>query len=224
MRKIIFIIFICLPILGFSQGKESEKVSLDALLNDTQFSSDNPQMLEFVWWLPRKFWEVSYAQDPTSSREDFMELNKIFEDYELFGVVRGEVGHFGGITYHSEESILKELVVHYKGENLMVVPKDEISADFTNFFMIIQPMLGNMLGQMGNNIHFILYKSIRGNEVLPINPVGNGLLTVKLGDFERTVDLPLNSLLLEKKCSEDGKLYSGKYIFCPIHGKKLMAQ
>ena len=225
MRNFIFfIISLFLPLLGFSQAKENEQVSLDALLNDTQFSSDNTQMFEFIWWLPRKFWEVSYAQDPTSSKEDFMELNEIFEDYELFGVVKGDIGHFGGITYYPEEAILKELVINYKGENLIIVPKEEISADFSNFFMIIQPMLGNMLGQMGNNIHFVLYKSIRGNEVLPVDPLGSGVLTIKLGDFERTVDLPLNSLLLEKKCNEDGKLYSGKYIFCPIHGKKLVNQ
>ncbi|QQX77315.1 MULTISPECIES: hypothetical protein [Aequorivita] len=224
MKKNLFLLAILICLQSFSQEKDKKNVSLDALLSDTQFSSDNPEMLEFVWWLPREFWEVSYAQDPTSSEEEFKELNNIFGDYELFGVIRGNIGHFGGITYHTEEAILKELTVHYKGENLMVVPEDEISADFMNFFMIIQPMIGNMLGQMGNNIHFVLYKSIRGNEVLPVDPLGNGELTIKLGDFERTVDLPLNSLLLEKKCNEDGKLYSGKYIFCPIHGKKLVNQ
>jgi len=222
MRKILFILSVFLFAQAYSQEKDKKLVSLDALLSETQFSSDAPKMLDFVWWLPREFWAVSNAQDPTSSEKDFIELNNLFEDYELFGIIRGDVGNFGGITYHPREAILKELTVNYKGENLIVVPEEEISADLLNFFMIMQPMLGNMLGQMGNNMHFILFKSIRGSEVLPINPLQNEILTINLGDYERTVDLPLNSLLIEKKCPEDGKLYSGKYIFCPIHGKKLI--
>ena len=106
----------------------------------------------------------------------------------------------------------------------MTVPEDEISADFTNFLMIIQPMIGNMLGQMGNNIHFVLFKSIRGNEVLPINPLKEDVLSIKLGSFENKIELPLSSLLMEKKCPEDQLLYSGKWNFCPLHGKKLMSQ
>ncbi len=224
MKNILIALFVLCGIRGFSQEKDIRDVSIDGMLNETQFSSDNPKMMEFVWWLPREFWEASYAQDPTSSEADYEELNKMFQDFELFGIIQGEIGHFGGITYYTKDTILKNLNIQYKGENLMVVSEEEISADFLNFLMIMQPMLGNMLGQMGNNIHFVLLKSIRGNEVLPINPLKSDELTIKLGDFEKVIDLPLSSLLMEKKCPEDEKLYSGKWTYCPIHGKKLISK
>ncbi|KJJ37640.1 hypothetical protein [Aequorivita vladivostokensis] len=224
MKNILIALFVLCGIPGFSQEKDIKDVSIDGMLNETQFSSDNPKMMEFVWWLPREFWEASYAQDPTSSEADYEELNKMFQDFELFGIIQGEIGHFGGITYYTKDTILKNLNIQYKGENLMVVSEEEISADFLNFLMIMQPMLGNMLGQMGNNIHFVLLKSIRGNEVLPINPLKSDELTIKLGDFEKVIDLPLSSLLMEKKCPEDEKLYSGKWTYCPIHGKKLISK
>lgn len=224
MRVTIFLVFALFFLVGFSQEKDLKNVSIDALLSETQYSNDTSEMIEFVWWLPREFWAASYAQDPTSSKEDFEALNSMFGDFELFGIIQGEIGHFGGITYYSKETVLQNLTVNYKGENLMIVPENEISADFMNFLMIMQPMIGNMLGQMGNNIHFILLKSIRGNEVLPIDPLKGSNLSIKLGDFEKIIELPLSSLLKEKKCPEDKKLYSGKWVYCPLHGKKLVAE
>ncbi|MBB6681654.1 hypothetical protein H4O20_09385 [Aequorivita sp. 609] len=222
MRNIAFGILIFFGIQAFAQKKPFENVSLDAFLTETQYFSDNPKMLEFVWWLPREFWGVSYAQDSTVSEEDYKELLKMFQNFELFAVTQGEIGHFGGVTYYSREDVIDNLTIHYRGENLMVASEEEISSDFSNFIMIMQPMIANMLGQMGSNIHFILFKSIRGNEVLPINPLDSKNLEITLSEFNKTIELPLSSLLLEKRCPNDDKLYSGKWNYCPIHGENLI--
>ena len=47
---------------------------------------------------------------------------------------------------------------------------------------------------------------------------------VRVGDFKTKIEFPLASLLLEKKCPEDQKLYNGKWSFCPYHGKELIKQ
>lgn len=121
MKNILIALFVLCGIPGFSQEKDIKDVSIDGMLNETQFSSDNPKMMEFVWWLPREFWEASYAQDPTSSEADYEELNKMFQDFELFGIIQGEIGHFGGITYYTKDTILKNLNIQYKEDRKSVV-------------------------------------------------------------------------------------------------------
>ena len=224
MRNFILLV-VCLVFLkGYAQTKELKDISLDALITETQFSSDTPDAIEMIWWLPRSFWKVSFAQDPNASEADIQAIEDLLGDNELFAVINGKIGYFGGITYTPLNEILDEIRFFYKDEQLVIEETESISPDLTNFLSMMKPMMAKMLGPMGENLHFIVVKNNRTSNVLPIDANEAGILKVEMNEFSREVDLPLGSLLMEKKCPEDDKLLSGKWTYCPFHGKKLVSQ
>ncbi|MCH9660463.1 MAG: hypothetical protein K0U54_06085 [Bacteroidetes bacterium] len=216
------LLLVCLTLTA--QKKDIKQVSIDALLTETQFSSDAPDDLEMVWWLPQVFWEVSFAQDETTTAADIQALKDMFADYELFAVVKGKIGYFGGITYTPLEEIQEILKITYNGQELAMTDMKDIPSDLINFLTIVQPMMSNMLGPMGENMHFIFMENNPTQAVLPINPIGNSPLEIELGTFKTGPDLPLGSLLEEKLCPKDQKMLSGKWTYCPFHGTELKAK
>ena len=224
MKNTFLLVLIFFSIVVFSQEKDLKKVSIDALLTETQFSNDHPDAMELIWWIPTEFWEISFLQDNSSSQEDINALKAMFDGYELFAVVKGKIGYFGGITYEPLEVILNELEVTYKNKTLEQVKKDKIPSDLLNFLSAMQPMMANMFGSMGENMHFVLMQDNPAKSVLPINAIGEDNLTIKLAEFTQEVDLPLSKLLKEKVCPIDKELHSGKWQYCPFHGNELTAQ
>lgn len=208
----------------FAQNKDLSEVSLDAFMSETQYSSDSDNQIQMIWWLPQIFWEISSSQDPSSTEEEISAIREMFEGYELFAIIDANIGFFGGLTYKPLEDILPTFSITLNGEPFKIVPNSRISADLSNFLIIMKPMMGNMLGPLGENIHFVFMEASSSAEMKSIDPYKNQLLSLEMGNFKKDVELPLSSLLIEKKCSVDGKLFSGKWNFCPVHGKELLKQ
>lgn len=215
----IFLLTALSTLLG--QSKTPQEVGFDALLTETQFSSDSADTLEMVWWLPAAFWEVSFAQDNTTTEEDIAMVQQLLDGYEMFAVVQGDLGYFGGVTYKPLEEIKKSFSVTFRGSEIPFAAESSVPADLVNFVSIIKPMMKNMLGPLGENVHVVL---LEVGEQYVIDPLGDEPFSVKLGNLDVNVDLPLSSLLVEKKCPVDQKLLSGKWSYCPIHGEKLVQQ
>lgn len=206
------------------ERKDPKDVDLDKMLTEIQFSSDNPDYIEMIWWLPYEFWEVSNSQDPTTSAEETEEMKKIMSHYLIAAVVKGKIGYFGGIDYVPLEDLREKISVRYQGENLQILDENDLPPDLKNFTLILQPMLSNMFGTMGENMHFLVFDNPKGKDVLPANPYGGESLEFELEDFNVTTDLPLSSLILEKVCPNDNALLNGKFSYCPYHGVKLISQ
>lgn len=224
MNKILlFLFFAILSTNSFSQikAKPYEKVSIDGFITETQFGSDATDQMELIWWMPTEYWDIVFSQDPTTSKSEKEAIIELVKDYVLVLAVKGKIGIFGGVTYETEESIKSMTKVTYKNEELILLEKEEIGPDLINFLSMIQPMMKNMLGPMGENLVVLLYKNPVGNEVLPINPISEDSLIFELGEFHKNVSLPLGSLLEEKICPDDSEELNGKWNFCPMHGTKL---
>lgn len=222
-KNSILIGFILTSLFGFSQTKDLKDVSVDALMTETQFSSDNPDKMEMIWYMPSSFWEISMLQDPSMTAEDAMNMVELTKDYELVAVVQGNIGNFGGITYEPLEKLRSDITVTYAGEKLQLLDKDDYSPDLSSFLSIMKPMLVNMFGPMGENMHFMVFNSSEDN-LLPIDLTSNHDFKIALDGFNAELNLPLNSLLKEKKCPVDGAFHSGKWEYCPYHGKKLVKE
>ncbi len=167
-----------------AQLKAPEEVKLDAFLSEVEYSSDNPDAVELVFWLPLAFWEVSVAQDETLRQEDYLAIADMVSEYNLFAVVKGNIGYFGGVTYETVDAILKDFSVTYQGSPLTAISQDALSADLKSFANLMQPMMASMLGPLGENMHFIFMESPKG----AIDPLGNGDFSFQLGAFQRTID------------------------------------
>ena len=220
-NPILFILVLIFSSSLFSQNKPFEKVSIDDFITETQFGSDSPDDIEIIWWVPTEYWSVVFSQDPTASEAEKEGIIEMLKDYVVVLVIKGNVGFFGGITYSSLDDIKPITNVNYKGEKLTMVDDKKVSPDMLNFISMIKPMMRNMMGPMGENMHLFLYQSPANKSLLPIDPYSTNNLSFTLGDFNKDIDLPLSCLLEEKICPNDKQELNGKWNFCPTHGAKL---
>ncbi|MEQ6125066.1 hypothetical protein AAON49_12740 [Pseudotenacibaculum sp. MALMAid0570] len=224
MKKNIILTFLTLTLgfsLCYSQRKELDKVNIEKFIEETQFSNDQTEGIEMIWWMPSEYWEVVFSKDKYTSSEETKIIVEMLKKHVLVIAIKGKVGMFGGVTYESRENILKGLKVFYNGSGLKHIPQDNLDPDLKNFITLIGPMMKNMMGQMGENMQVFVFKNDKKN---PINVWEKGKIDFGLNDFKVTMDLPISSLLLEKKCPEGKKLFSGKWSYCPFHGKELESQ
>lgn len=208
----------------FSQAKPIEKVSFDHFNTETQFSSDDLDYMEMIWWLPTEFWKIIYANDPTISQEEIDEVVSVVDNYLIAIVIKGKIGAFGGVKYESFEDLKSHIQVRYRSELLSIVEKSTMDSDLQNLLSIMKPIMANMLGNMGQNLHFFVFDNPKGKNLLPVNALSNDALNFSMDGYTVDVDLPLSSLLLEKVCPQDLAELNGKWNYCPIHGKKLTNQ
>ena len=55
-----------------------------------------------------------------------------------------------------------------------------------------------------------------------INLTSDNDFKITIDGFGKELNLPLSSLLKEKKCPVENELHSGKWDYCPYQGKKLV--
>lgn len=201
---------------------QESKVISNAVIAETQKMSDKVDEMTLVWWIPEEFWRISFAQDPTVTEAQVEEFVKVLRPYTLILVVDGKIGAFGGVTYESEATIQAGIKVKdSEGTRYRPISRDEIDADTKNFLSMMGPVLVNMLGSMGQNMHFFLFpaKNKKGQNIADAKKEGS--FSVELGEREFRWRLPLGSLLPPKICPTCGEKLSGAYKFCPWDGTKL---
>ena len=157
------------------------------------------------------------------------EVVDLLAPYVTLVVVDGKLGPFGGVRWFDEKQIRDGLsVVDPAGKARTPLPNDDIPADLTNMMRMMKPVLGAMLGPMGENAHFYFFPGDgeKGDEAAAKKPFvdaakGKGHLTVKVADEAFRFRLPLGALLVPKQCPDCGETMSGAWKFCPWHGKPL---
>ena len=198
------------------------RVDTDALVNETQKFHPSQDRLTVVWWIPKEFWEVTFAQDgsvPKAEAEAFM---KNVSPYLIFGVVDGRFEPSAGATFKSEAEIRGALqLLDAQGAAHRPIANEKVDADVRNLLALMKPVLSNVMGKTGENLHFFLFPTAdaAGRKVADANR--EGTLTVKLGAEAFKWRLPLASLLPPKVCPVDGEQMSGGWKFCPWHGDRL---
>lgn len=217
------LLFVIIGNLQAQQRRDLKEVDLDAMLDETQFASDNEDYVDLIWWIPMEYWKAVYAQDPSIPQDEADEMISILKNYDIVAAVRGKIGYFGGVTFLDEASIREQLVLKYDDVTYDPLDNDDIDADLKSFIDIMRPMFSNMMGDMGENLYFVVYQDGASNSAI-IDPYGDKNLTLTLNDFSDSLQFPLSSLLQPKKCPKDGALFNGKWLFCPHHGDALKVQ
>jgi len=221
---IIFVLLVLLTLGGLKTGISQEtKIELNALISETQKSSDKPNAMSLIWWIPEEFWLASAAQDPSFTEAQVKEILKTLQSYTIIGVVDGKIGTFGGVTYTSEAYIRSNIVlVGTDGMRYSPISDQMISADAKNLISMLKPVISNMLGEMGANFHFFLFpaQNKQGQKIAKANE--HGILRVLLANEEYRWRLPLSALLPPVFCSKCGEKCSGGWEYCPWCGTKLI--
>jgi len=221
MKKLFTLLLLLSFSFGFSQVKDFKDVVLDDLINDTQYSNDSSDDIEILWWLPTEYWQVVFAQDEMTSASEAQMLVELLEEYTIIIVIKGKVGLFGGVSFAQRSEIEDLISVSYNDTKLSLTNEDKLEPDFVNFISMIKPIMKNIMGPMGENMQIFVFEN-RHKDV--INAKENGTVKMTLGEFNKDIDLPLSSLLMQKVCPTDKKLLNGIWTYCPFHGTELKNQ
>lgn len=198
------------------------KVSVNKLTEETQQLSESPDNLKLVWWIPVEFWKAVFSEDESVPKEQADEIIEVFSQYTAMAILDGKIGPFGDVDYKSKDEIYNNLVLIDK-KNVSYIPlvESEIDSRTQSILSFMKPVLGNMLGKLGDNMHFFLFQK-KDNPLEPIiHPKLEETFSVKLSGEEFQWKLPLGSLLKPKICPIDGEQMNGSWRYCPYHGKEL---
>jgi hypothetical protein len=227
MRTMAALVSVLVSVLAVGSGMaaapaQSHKVDIEELLKETQKGSPGSNEMTIVWWVPEQFWRASMAEDPGLTEAGITEFIEVLSPYTLFIVVDGRLGPVGGVTYTSETELRARIELRdHDGTAYALVPAAKVTPDAENLLDMLKPVLANMLGPMGENMHMVLFPSKKADGRLICDPKGEDSFTVALGEREFKWRLPLGSLLPKKICPTCGDELNGAYSYCPWDGTKL---
>ena len=202
---------------------QSSQVDVNSLTSETQKMAPEVDKMTMVWWVPNEFWQASLSQDPTITKTQVEQFIKILSPYSLFVVVDGKIGAYGGVTYKTEQAIRDSIqLIDSQGAVYRPLARESIDAETASLLSVMKPVLSNMMGQLGQNMNFVLFpaKDKAGQPLL--SPRREGSFTIKLSEHTFKWRLPLGSLLPPKICPVDGEQLNGAWKYCPWHGKELL--
>lgn len=205
--------------LTYSQART---IDLTALTQETQMMSRKADELTLLWWIPEEFWRASFAQTQDISPTQVEDFLKVLRPYFVLVAVDGSMGSIGGVTYKSEAAVREETqLIDFSGARYRALPEESVGPDVQNLLQMFKPVLGNMLGPLGQNMHFLLFPARTGKGSMIAEASKEGGFTIKMGANEYRWRLPLGSLIPRKTCPVDGEKLNGAWIYCPWHGVKL---
>ena len=221
MKRIMCMSLVVVALLAGSAGHAAD-IDLTALTLETQKMSQNSDEMTMVWWIPDEFWKVSFAQTPGMTPAQIEEFLTVVRPYTMVAVVDGSVGVFGGVTYKSEDWVRTNTrLIDAKGTSYAPKTEDEVDADTKNMLQMIKPIMVNMLGSMGENMHFLLFPAKTSTGTQIADAANKGEFMLKLGTKEFKWRLPLDALLPVKVCGCCKQECKGSWSFCPWCGKSL---
>lgn len=205
-------------------GGEGNETKLDQIIKETQLSVGGKDTTGFVWWLPTEFWEQSAIEQGSKleqARSSFAPLR----EYTMVIVAVGKIG-LGNINWRSENDVRSGVVLR-DSEGQTYQPVKEISGDAQGIAVIIKPVLANILGPMGQNLHILFFpgRTSKGVPIAdPTRPGGFSVLLTNLTaqkETEFSWRLPLTSLSAARFCPVGKERVEANWKFCPWHGNKL---
>ena len=224
--KIFTVVLMCIIlVLGWSvSGRaEFENVNVNKLIEETQMMSEDVDDMTLVWWMPNEFWQISFAQEPSISAEEVRQSLEMLANYTIIMLVDGSIGTFGGVTYQSESYLRSNTTISdMNGKQYAPMASTAIDADTKALLTSMKPVFANMLGPMGENMHFLVFPAHGSDGQKITNALEEGFFTVMTSGNSFTFRLPLGSLLPPKYCPVDGEEMNGAWNYCPWHGEKLI--
>ena len=207
-------------VFSSAKPRDLKAVVLDDLIKETQFSleQNNSDVMRLVWWIPTEFWSVVYAQDESVDEETAADIVDALDDYTIILVIDGDVGTFGEFKPRNAKDVKRNLTV-FDNENKEFEAIDETDINFQAlmFINMLKPILGNLLGPMGESMNVLVFEKEDEKILDPYLEGGH----IQYDKEVLNLDLPLASLLQDKLCPVDKEPMNAKWKYCPYHGKDL---
>jgi hypothetical protein len=213
--------WICVIAVWCCQSRADE-VDIQALVKETQISRQAAGKLDLVWWIPTEFWSESFRRNAAMPALQRDEMIATIDEYVIVAAIESNIGTLGTMSSTSKEDMEKEAKLVVGKVQLSPIPESELTAGARNFVQIMKPVIANMLGQVGQGLHFIAFKGKNEKGEAVVNPKLPGQLSFKLGEKSFDYRLPLGSLLPAKMDADSGDRFPGNFNYNPYTGKKLV--
>ena len=202
--------------------RDIDAVNMDAFVGDTQWMVPDADRLLMVWWMPKEFWEVSIALNPVFDFEEARAMLVPLDKYEVVAVVDGTIGTFGDVDFYSEERVRSSTTLKLAdGSSLAPVAMSAVDRDVQDILREFRPMLSQLIGPMGENMHFMVFDKTGQPDSTIVDTMNIGTLRVISNGKEAVFTTPLPSLLKDKSCPSCKRTFRGDYTFCPYDSSDL---
>lgn len=216
---VIFMLFFSLNLIA---QKKADDIDLTVFIKDTQKQQGGENKLKMAWWIPAEFWRSAAKQGGMVDDADLADLERIVSGYCMMAVVDGKMTNYGGMIFTDKELITESLVFTDQfNKKHRPIATEKLGEELQYLLVILKPMIQNMMGRLGENFHFYVFKDEENGQRL-FDPYKEGKIHLKVleADFEWATPLP--SFMEPKMCPVDGEEMNGTWSYCPIHGKELM--
>ncbi len=216
-KQLLIIIAFLLSIVTLTAQQKAEKVEVIDMVKDLILTKKIASNIKQVWWLPSEYWRFALADTPNIGEEVILDIENKLKGYSLFSVVNSDINPFDGFK-------IKDASVIIVNNNAILtpIPNEEIPADIKELINLLRPTLAGMVGQLGEQMIFYVFKNDLEDGTTAISPYNTGKLDVKVNDASFIYRLPLQSMVKKKTCPEDQELINGNWEYCPWHGSKLL--
>ncbi len=219
----ILLISLFLFVSMYSEGQNVN--SLEELATNSVVKKVENRNLNISMWLTDYLWEYSAKSAPQIDEAFLEDMLRIVKDYNIFGVVVGKLDVSEVIRYADEDAIRSTLVLLGQDSlEYQPIPEEEMSEELDFILRMMKPMYAQMMGQFGENMHFVVFPKRNSAGELIADPLVEKNITLHTSGVDFEWRLPMSALVPKKKCPEDGELVNGTWKFCPYHGNELEAQ
>lgn len=218
MSKHIFAIMVfILSITSLTAQQKAEKVEVIDMVKDLILNKKVDSNIKQVWWLPSEYWRFALADTPNIGEEVIVDIESKLKGYSLFSVVNSDINPFDGFKIRETE-----VTIVNNNAILTPIPDEEVPADIKELINLLRPTLAGMVGQLGEQMIFYVFKNDLEDGTTAISPYNTGKLDIKVNGTGFIYRLPLQSMVEKKTCPEDQEQLNGNWEYCPWHGTKLI--
>ncbi|WP_299488159.1 hypothetical protein [Acaryochloris sp. IP29b_bin.137] len=196
-----FLLLGCLAPLVIGLGSQHVALSQSSSMNDvisqdiTRIKQTNNQLTMVVWFAKEAIEKL--GKERSWSEERIQRISTRFEPYIMLAVLSGRQTEIGFFKFQDRTSVLEKVTIIDSAGKVYRPLDDSRSSDpFMKIFIpFMQGYMRQMAGELGGNMHFLLFSARDAKGNLIADPTQYGKLRVKVGDQQLQYKLPLNSLL-----------------------------
>lgn len=227
MKPILLTIALCISGFSFTQSKlKLIDVDQTKFIKDIMVTKTDTDETTILYWFSDTYWDIFAAKDPkTLTPEIVAQFKEMLGNKSVFAVVSGKINPYTQkFDAKSEEDLRKSFIVKFKGKSYKAIPDSKLSSELKMISASLGQMFSRMLGDFGSGLALFYVEITNEDGQTALNPYSNEEFTFGVGSVQHTFHLPLPSLFMDSKCSNDGELFPANFEFCPYHGSKLIIQ
>lgn len=199
-------------------------IDMQALMRDTQRSSQSNGQLNLVWWIPLDFWKASLANNQQLSEQGKATMLKTLQDYTLVALIHARIGAGGVMDAASMDDLIMNTRLQVGAETIAPLKPADLNPAVSVVVATFKPLLSNLLGKVGQSMEILVYSNQAVNGKYQLDPRSAGAMQYTLYDQTYRWRLPLGSLLPNRVDPNTHEEFPGDYLYSPYTGAKLTVQ